>query len=76
MASSRCPPLPRQSGRWSAIHSRYTAPLGLNAFVDRASGSSYGGMLAMSVVTLVPTVAVFIVSQRRLVEGVATTGIK
>jgi multiple sugar transport system permease protein len=33
-------------------------------------------MLAMSVVTLVPTVAVFIVSQRRLVEGVATTGIK
>ncbi|WP_112261195.1 carbohydrate ABC transporter permease [Lentzea terrae] len=57
-------------------HSRYTAPLGLNAFVDRASGSSYGGMLAMSVVTLVPTVAVFLVSQRRLVEGVATTGIK
>jgi multiple sugar transport system permease protein len=57
-------------------HSRYTAPLGLNAFVDRASGSSYGGMLAMSVVTLVPTVAVFLVSQRRLVDGVATTGIK
>ena len=57
-------------------HSRYTAPLGLNAFVDRASGSSYGGMLAMSVVTLVPTVAVFLASQRRLVDGVATTGIK
>jgi multiple sugar transport system permease protein len=57
-------------------HARYTAPLGLNAFVDRASGSSYGGMLAMSVVTLVPTVAVFLVSQRRLVDGVATTGIK
>lgn len=57
-------------------HTRYTAPLGLNAFVDRASGSSYGGMLAMSVVTLVPTVIVFLTSQRRLVEGVATTGIK
>ncbi len=57
-------------------HTRYTAPLGLNAFVDRASGSSYGGMLAMSVVTLVPTVVVFLTSQRRLVEGVATTGIK
>jgi len=57
-------------------HTRYTAPLGLNAFVDRASGSSYGGMLAMSVVTLVPTVVVFLISQRRLVEGVATTGIK
>jgi multiple sugar transport system permease protein len=57
-------------------HTRYTAPLGLNSFVDRASGSSYGGMLAMSVVTLVPTVAVFLISQRRLVDGVATTGIK
>ncbi|WP_086664697.1 carbohydrate ABC transporter permease [Lentzea kentuckyensis] len=57
-------------------HSRYTAPLGLNAFVDRASGSSYGGMLAMSVVTLVPTIAVFLASQRRIVDGVATTGIK
>ena len=31
--------------------SRYTVPLGLNSFIDRASGSSYGGMLAMSVVT-------------------------
>ncbi len=55
---------------------RYTAPLGLNSFIDRASGSSYGGMLAMSVVTLVPTVVVFLVCQKRLVDGVANTGIK
>jgi multiple sugar transport system permease protein len=55
---------------------RYTVPLGLNSFVDKASGSSYGGMLAMSVVTLVPTVVVFLLSQRRLVDGVANTGIK
>ncbi|MFD8493067.1 carbohydrate ABC transporter permease [Amycolatopsis sp. NPDC059657] len=55
---------------------RYTVPLGLNSFIDRASGSSYGGMLAMSVVTLVPTVLVFLVCQKRLVEGVANTGIK
>ena len=57
-------------------NSRYTVPLGLNSFVDKASGSSYGGMLAMSVVTLVPTVAVFLISQKRLVDGVANTGIK
>jgi len=57
-------------------NSRYTVPLGLNAFIDRASGSSYGGMLAMSVVTLVPTVAVFLIFQKRLVDGVANTGIK
>ena len=57
-------------------NSRYTVPLGLNAFIDRASGSSYGGMLAMSVVTLVPTVGVFLIFQKRLVDGVANTGIK
>ncbi|ONI91849.1 sugar ABC transporter permease [Saccharothrix sp. ALI-22-I] len=57
-------------------NTRYTAPLGLNSFVDKASGSSYGGMLAMSVVTLVPTVAVFLISQKRLVEGMANTGLK
>jgi multiple sugar transport system permease protein len=57
-------------------NSRYTVPLGLNSFVDKASGSSYGGMLAMSVVTLVPTVAVFLIAQKRLVDGVANTGIK
>ncbi|MBB5897869.1 carbohydrate ABC transporter permease [Kutzneria kofuensis] len=57
-------------------NSRYTVPLGLNSFIDKASGSSYGGMLAMSVVTLVPTIAVFLISQRRLVDGVANTGIK
>ncbi|MEV6442337.1 carbohydrate ABC transporter permease [Amycolatopsis sp. NPDC051716] len=56
--------------------SRYTVPLGLNSFIDRASGSSYGGMLAMSVVTLVPTVAVFLICQKRLVDGVANSGIK
>jgi multiple sugar transport system permease protein len=57
-------------------NSRYTVPLGLNAFIDRTSGSSYGGMLAMSVVTLVPVVAVFLIFQKRLVDGVANTGIK
>jgi multiple sugar transport system permease protein len=56
--------------------SRLTVPIGLSAFVDRASGSSYGDMLAMSVVSLVPTVAVFMFAQRRLVDGVANSGIK
>ncbi|HEV7965825.1 MAG TPA: carbohydrate ABC transporter permease [Actinoplanes sp.] len=57
-------------------NTRYTVPLGLNSFIDKASGSSYGGMLAMSVVTLVPTVVVFLIFQKRLTEGVATTGFK
>jgi multiple sugar transport system permease protein len=57
-------------------NTRYTVPLGLNSFIDKASGSSYGGMLAMSVVTLVPTVVVFLIFQKRLTDGVATTGFK
>jgi len=57
-------------------NSRYTVPLGLNSFVDKAGGSSFGGMLAMSVVTLVPTIVVFMVFQKKLIEGVATTGVK
>ncbi|TDU02105.1 carbohydrate ABC transporter membrane protein 2 (CUT1 family) [Streptomyces sp. 846.5] len=57
-------------------NTRYTVPLGLNAFIDRASGSSYGDMLAMSVVSLVPTMAVFLLAQKRLVDGVANSGIK
>ena len=57
-------------------NTKYTVPLGLNAFVDRASGSSYGGLLAMSVVTLLPMLAVFLVFQKRLVDGVANSGIK
>ena len=44
--------------------------------MDRASGSSYGGLLAMSVVTLLPMAGVFMVFQKRLVEGVANSGIK
>jgi multiple sugar transport system permease protein len=57
-------------------NTKYTVPLGLNAFVDRASGSSYGGLMAMSVVTLLPMVIVFLIFQKRLVDGVASSGIK
>jgi multiple sugar transport system permease protein len=57
-------------------NTKYTVPLGLNSFIDKAGGSSFGGMLAMSVVTLIPTVAVFLFFQRQLIDGVATTGVK
>ena len=52
-----------------------TVPVGLRTLVD-SSGGSYGQLMAMSVLSLVPTFAVFLVFQRRLVEGIATTGLK
>jgi ABC-type glycerol-3-phosphate transport system permease component len=55
---------------------QYTIPVALGAFIDSTSGSSYGPMLAMSVLSLIPVVGFFIAFQRLLVEGIATTGLK
>lgn len=54
-----------------------TVPLGLRRFVDASGGGgSYGGMLAMVVVALVPVTIVFLVFQRSLTAGIATAGLK
>ncbi|WP_270619007.1 carbohydrate ABC transporter permease [Paenibacillus macerans] len=54
----------------------FTVSLALNLYFDPNSFSNYGGLFAMSVISLIPVVAVFLVFQRYLVEGVATTGLK
>ena len=56
---------------------KYTAPLALNQFIDATSGESAWGMLfAISVVTLLPLFALFVLFQKRLAEGIVTTGMK
>lgn len=52
-----------------------TVPVGLRTLVD-SSGGAYGQLLAMSVLSLVPTFLVFLFFQRRLVEGISTSGLK
>jgi multiple sugar transport system permease protein len=54
----------------------WTVSLGLRAFVDSTTGSSYGSLFAMSVVSLVPVFTFFILAQRQLVEGISTSGLK
>lgn len=54
----------------------FTLPLALRAFIDATSGSAFGALFAMSVVSLLPVLGVFIAFQKLLVEGVATTGMK
>ena len=54
--------------------SNYTLPLGLRLFIDQTSETSYGAMMAMSVLTLLPIGLFFLAFQRLLVEGVSTTG--
>jgi multiple sugar transport system permease protein len=56
---------------------KLTVPLALRLFIDSGGGTSnYGGLFAMSVLSLVPVIGFFLVSQRLLVQGFATTGFK
>lgn len=54
----------------------YTVQLGLRAFVDSTGKSDWGALFAMSVVTLIPVLVLFVLFQRMLIEGIATTGMK
>jgi multiple sugar transport system permease protein len=55
---------------------KYTVPVALRSFMDATTGTSWGSMFAMSVVSLVPVFLAFLIGQRYLVRGIATTGIK
>ncbi|AXG79960.1 carbohydrate ABC transporter permease [Streptomyces paludis] len=55
---------------------KFTVPLGLTLFLDKTAGSSFGPMFAMSALALLPTLICFLVFQKRLVEGMATSGMK
>jgi multiple sugar transport system permease protein len=52
----------------------YTVSVALKGFLDATSGSNWGAMFAMSVITLIPLFLVFLFGQRFLVKGIATTG--
>ncbi|TDE08255.1 carbohydrate ABC transporter permease [Jiangella asiatica] len=54
----------------------YTVPLGLNAFLDSTGESAWGSLFAMAVLSLGPVLGFFIVAQKYLVRGIATTGLK
>ena len=55
---------------------QWTVTLGLRLFIDATARSAFGPMFAMSTLSLIPTIALFIFFQKYLVDGVATTGIK
>jgi len=54
----------------------YTVPLGLRMFLDMSGTSSWGPMLAMGTLSLLPMIVVFVIFQRQIVEGISTTGLK
>ncbi|WP_055693651.1 carbohydrate ABC transporter permease [Streptomyces prasinopilosus] len=55
---------------------KYTVSLGLKMFVDQEGIANYGGMIAMSLVALLPVLAFFLAFQRHLIDGMATSGLK
>ncbi|TCO17330.1 binding-protein-dependent transport system inner membrane component [Kribbella steppae] len=55
---------------------KLTVPLALRSFLDASGQSEWGQMFAMSIVTMVPVLAAFVFFQRRIVEGLATSGLK
>lgn len=54
----------------------YTIPLALRSVGDASAESAFGSLFAMSILSLLPVIGIFIAFQRLLVEGIATTGMK
>lgn len=54
----------------------YPVSLALKLFTDPGSTSDYGAMFAMSTLSLLPVLIIFVFSQKYLVDGIATSGLK
>jgi multiple sugar transport system permease protein len=54
----------------------YTVSLALRSFSDPGGLTDWGAIFAMSFLSLIPVLALFVAFQRYLVQGIASTGIK
>lgn len=54
----------------------FTVQLGIRSLFDPSGESDWGALLSMSVLSLVPIMAIFLSFQRYFLDGIATTGIK
>jgi len=54
---------------------KFTVGLALRMFIDQFE-VQWGQLLAMSLLSIVPSVLIFFFAQRHFVEGIATTGLK
>lgn len=55
---------------------RFTVSIALRQFIDAMGKSSWGGLFAMSVLSLVPLFLMFVIFQNYLVEGITAGSIK
>ncbi|MBP8938255.1 carbohydrate ABC transporter permease [Agrobacterium genomosp. 3] len=54
----------------------FTPPLGVVAFRNDEAGNDFGPLMAAATIIVAPLIALFLVAQRRFIEGIAFTGIK
>lgn len=54
----------------------YPIPVALSMWSDPGSGTNYGALLAMGLMSLIPVTLIFAFLQRYIVEGVSTQGLK
>jgi multiple sugar transport system permease protein len=55
---------------------KYTLPVALALYSTGQNSTRYGLLLAGATVVILPVLVVFLIFQRRFIEGIATTGIK
>lgn len=55
---------------------RFTIALALRQYIEALEQSAFGVLFAVSIMSLVPILLLFISCQKYLVEGIATTGLK
>ncbi|KQX57303.1 MULTISPECIES: carbohydrate ABC transporter permease [unclassified Paenibacillus] len=56
--------------------SKYTVGLALKLFVDSQSALPWGQLLAMSLVSIIPSLILFFMAQRHFVDGIASGAVK
>lgn len=54
----------------------YTVSIALKLFCDPTAVSDYGAMFAMCVLSLLPVIVLFLFTQKYIVEGISTSGLK
>ena len=55
---------------------QFTLALGLQNFQSQLGGTPWHILMAASVLTILPVIALFFLAQRTFIKGIATTGIK
>ena len=54
----------------------YTLQIAMNQLKSYFAGRNVPAMMAATVISIIPTIVLYIIAQKRFVEGVATSGMK